>query len=139
MKENNNKRKERKKQLTIWLTPSLIESLDELKTEDNCESRSEFIEKSLQFYKGYLACNRDDFFLPDAITSMVKSIVNESANQQRTLLFSMAVEMAIMMNLVAQSSDIDENTLERLRGYCIKEVKKSNGMLKFEDVMISLK
>ena len=48
-------------------------------------------------------------------------------------MFKLAVEMAMMMNLIAASQDIDETSLARLRGECIKEVKRLNGNFKLED------
>ena len=138
MEENKNNRKERRRQLTIWLPPSLIDKIETLRIEDNCDSKSEFIEKAVQFYIGYLSCKENRFFLPNTITSTMKSIVNESANQQRTLLFKMAVEIAIMENIIALNNNLDEVAMQRLRGYCIDEVKKSNGMLSYEDVLKSL-
>lgn len=39
----------------------------------------------------------------------------------------MAVEIAIVENLLAASQDIDPLSLERLRGECVKEVKRLNG------------
>ena len=139
MAEKESKRKERKQQLTIWVKPSTMKRIEALMKADNCDSKSEFLEKALQFYFGYLTSKDNRFYLPNAITSTMKSIVAESTNQQKTILFKMAVEMAIMMNLVAKNSKLDEITLQRLRGYCINEVKKSNGMISFEDVIKSLR
>ena len=138
MEENKNNKKERRRQLTIWLPPSLMDKIETLRIEDNCDSKGEFIEKAVQFYIGYLSCKENRFFLPNAITSTIKSIVNESANQQRTLLFKVAVEMTIMANILALNNNLDEVSMQRLRGYCIEEVKKTNGIISFEDVLKSL-
>ena len=138
MEENKNNKKERRRQLTIWLPPSLMDKIETLRIEDNCDSKGEFIEKAVQFYIGYLLCKENRFFLPNTITSTMKSIVNESTNQQRTLMFKMAVEIAIMENIIALNNNFDEVAMQRLRGYCIDEVKKSNGMLSYEDVLKSL-
>ena len=45
----------------------------------------------------------------------------------------MAVELAVTMNVVAANSDIDDITLERLKGECVKEVKRLNGNFTFRD------
>lgn len=47
----------------------------------------------------------------------------------------MAVEIAIVENLLAASQDIDPLSLERLRGECVKEVKRLNGGFSFEDTL----
>ena len=51
------------------------------------------------------------------------------------MLFKLAVEIAIMQNLMASIHDIDPASLERLRGECVKEVKRLDGSFSFEDAL----
>ena len=51
------------------------------------------------------------------------------------MLFKLAVEIAIMQNLIALDQNIDPISLERLRGDCVKEVKRLNGSFSFEDAL----
>ena len=37
--------------------------------EDNCASQSEFIEKAVQFYAGYLSAEENKNYLPNVVTS----------------------------------------------------------------------
>ena len=69
------------------------------------------------------------------VTSTLKSIVAESDNRQNRMLFKLAVEVAILQNIAASSQDIDPLSLERLRGECVKEVKRLNGGFSFEDAL----
>ena len=138
MAEKKETKKEKKSPYRVWIKPSIMERVEALKEADNCSSNSEFVEKALQFYIGYLLCKENRFFLPNTITSTMKSIVNESANQERTLLFKIAVEITIMANILALNNNLDEVSMQRLRGYCIEEVKKTNGIISFEDVLKSL-
>lgn len=69
------------------------------------------------------------------MTSTLKSIVAESDNRQNRMIFKLAVEMAMMMNVVASTQDIDKVTLQRLRGECVKEVKRLNGSFSFDDAV----
>ena len=101
--------------------------------EDNCKSQSEFIEKAIIFYAGYVSSNKNDVYLPNVITSSLKSIVKESDNRLTRVIFKIAVELAITMNLIASSQNVDKITLDRLRGECIKEVKRLNGTFSFDD------
>lgn len=50
-------------------------------------------------------------------------------------IFKMAVELAVMMNVVAANNNIDPVSLERLRGECVKEVKRLNGAFSFDDAV----
>ena len=49
------------------------------------------------------------------------------------MMFKLAVEIAIVQNLIAATQDIDPVSLERLRGECVQEVKRLNGSFRFED------
>ena len=40
-----------KKSTTIWLRPSMISRMDGWLEADNCQSRSEFVDKALHFYE----------------------------------------------------------------------------------------
>ncbi len=109
--------------------------MEALYREDNCDSRSEFIEKAVLFYAGYLTSKDQNGYLPSVVTSTLKSIVAESDNRMSRMLFKLAVEQAIMMNLLASQYEIDPVTLARLRGSCVEEVKKINGGLSMEDAV----
>lgn len=109
--------------------------MDKLYADDNCRSRSEFIEKAIQFYAGYISAGNSREYLPNIVTSTLKSIVAESDNKQNRMLFKLAVEIAILENLVALFQDVDPVSLERLRGECVKEVKRLNGSFTFEDAV----
>lgn len=126
---------ENKKKFALWMYPATYEKLEAIYREDNCESRSEFVEKAVNFYIGYLTSKDKTDYLPSVVISTLKSIVAESDNRQNRMLFKLAVEIAIMQNLVASSQEVDPLSLERLRGECVKEVGRMNGTFSFEDAV----
>ena len=71
--------------------------------------------------------------LPNYMLSTMKAIVDNSTTRQNRILFKLAVEMAIMMNVLASHCEIEEENLSNLRYNCIQEVKRINGMLSFDD------
>ena len=129
------KRKEPKRKFALWIKESSLDLVKKLYREDNCSSQSEFIEKAILFYAGYLSTEDNKSYLPNVVTSTLKGIVAESDNRQNRMMFKLAVEMAVMMNVVASMQDIDKISLERLRGECVKEVKRLNGSFSFEDAL----
>ena len=130
-----NKRKEPKRKFALWVKESSLDLVRKLYKQDNCSSQSEFIEKAILFYTGYLSSEENKSYLPNVVTSTLKSIVAESDNRQNRMLFKLSVEMAMMMNVVAAIQDIDKISLERLRGECVKEVKRMNGSFSFDDAV----
>lgn len=133
MAETEENKKELKRRFQLWIRPSVLDLSQQFYKMDNCESRSEFIEKAIIFYAGYLSSNKNSEYLPNIITSSLKSIVKESDNRLTRAIFKIAVELAITMNLIASSQDVDKVTLDRLRGECIKEVKRLNGTFSIDD------
>ncbi len=125
--------KEPKRKFALWIRESSIDLVKKLYKEDNCSSQSEFIEKAVLFYVGYLSAENNKSYLPNVVTSTLKGIVAESDNRQNRMLFKLAVEMA--MNVIASSQNIDRLSLDRLRGECVKEVKRTNGSFAFEDAV----
>lgn len=125
--------KEVKRRFQLWLKPSVLDMADKLYVDDNCGSRSEFIEKAIQFYAGYLYAQKSQDYMPKVITSTLKGMVAENSNQISRVLFKMAVEQAITMNVVAATCGISREQIDKLRGVCVSQVKRSNGAYSFED------
>ena len=135
MNESIPERKEVKRRFQLWVKPSTLELVDKMMADDNCDSRSEFIEKAILFYVGYLSSNASKSYLPNVIISTLKSIVSESDNRQNRMIFKLAVEIAILQNLIASMQEVDPVSMERLRAECVKEVKRLNGSFTFEDAL----
>ena len=135
MKNADPPRKEVKRRFQLWIKPSTLEQVDKLLEEDNCESRSEFIEKAVLFYSGFLTTKDNTNYLPNIVISTLRGIIAENNNKMNRMLFKLAVEIAIMQNIVASSQEIDDISMERLRGECVKEVRRLNGSFRFEDAV----
>ena len=93
------------------------------------------MEKAIRFYIGYVTSGNAQDYLANVIPSAVKGIVDESANRMGRLLFKIAVEMAVVENILAAVCDVDEIEVKRLRGQCVKEIKSINGLLSFEKAL----
>lgn len=122
-----------KQKFALWAKPETLQKVKEIYRQDDCKSQSEFIEKAVRFYLGYLEAQEPQSYLPGMFLSTMKAMVFESDNRIGRLLFKLAVELAMTMNVVAAGQDIDKVSLERLRGECVKEVKRMNGGFSFED------
>lgn len=109
-----------KQRTTIWLTEEMMQSLDEMVAWNNCKSRSELIEKSLKFYDGYVTTTEENEYLPIALSSALNGIVKSSEDHIARILFKNTVELAIMMNVLSATAEIDEQTLRELRVNVLK-------------------
>ena len=110
-----------------YLHPETLDKIKELYRGDDCSSKSEFIEKAVRFYIGYLTAEDKSNYLPNMFLSNMRAIASESDNRVSRMLFKLAVEQAMMMNIMAANYDIEPGTLSRLRGSCVEEVKRLGG------------
>jgi len=94
---------------------------------DNCQSQNEFVEKALHFYCDYLTAGDCTTVLPPIYLTALKGTVQDTENRISRLLFKLAVEMDMMMNVLAAGMEISEEQLEKLRVRCVHNVKKTNG------------
>ena len=127
---NNEDKNER---FTLWMKHSTFEKVEENYREDNCQKKSEFIENAVNFYCGYLKMHSSETFLSPVLESIMTKLFKKSDDRLSRLLFKIAVELAITMNVVAANQGVDKEVLHSLRGECIKEVKKTNGIFTFDE------
>ncbi len=124
-----------KKKFALYLYPETLDKVKELYRKDDCISKSEFIEKAVRFYIGYLTAEDKSNYLPNMFLSNMRSIASESDNRQSRMLFKLSVEIAMLQNLFAAFHDVDPESLERLRGECVQEVKRLNGSFSLKDAV----
>lgn len=124
-----------KKKFALYLYPETLDKVKELYRKDDCISKSEFIEKAVRFYIGYLTAEEKSNYLPNMFLSNMRSIAAESDNRQSRMLFKLSVEIAMLQNLFAAFHDVDPESLERLRGECVQEVKRLNGSFSLKDAV----
>ena len=132
MEEQNSNRKEVKRRFQLWLKPSTLELADSNFEKDNCASRSEFIEKAVLFYGGYVSSEHNQNYLPNIVISTMKAIMRDSENRHNRNLFRLCVELSMLMNVMAATHDIPKEALTKLRGECVEEVKALNGTLSLD-------
>ena len=124
-----------KKKYAFYTSPQLMEKIEQLYKSDGCTSKTEFIERAVEFYCGYLTADNYKEYFPNVIVSTVKGTLNSLEDRMAKLLFKFSVEQAMMMHVLAYTCEIDENTLNKLRGYCVMECKRINGVVTFDDAV----
>lgn len=126
--------KEIKERHAVWLYPSTVGVMDNLLAVDNCKSRSEYIEKAVQFYSGYLTSLEKNEFIPELLQSSLSGMVDSSEERISRLLFKFSVELNMLMRIISTQYEFTEEYLDRLRGLAVEEVKQSSGTLTLKDI-----
>lgn len=121
-----------KQKFALWLTPEAKGSVESHFRKDNCQSQSEYIEKAIRFYSGYLDTEQADSYLPRVLAEVLEGKLSALGGHIGKLLFKLSVEEAIMAQIVAYGFDVDLDTLKKVRVNCIKDIKETNGEVDFE-------
>ncbi len=125
---------ESKVKISLKIFPETISIADTLYEHDNCGSRSEFIEKAVRFYCGYLL-NKEHTateFIAPQLAAITEGIVRGSEQNLSRAMFKIAVELGALTHMLAAMNDVDDATLYKLRLMCSDEVKRINGIINFE-------
>ena len=99
--------KEKKIRIPLWIYPSTEEKVQKNYEADNCKSPSEFIEKAILFYCGYLASEEYKQYLPNVVVSTMQGSLDAFEDRMATLLFKIAVELCMMLHVTAATNEID--------------------------------
>lgn len=103
--------------------------------EGNCKTQSEFIERAINFYCGYLETDKTGSYLPPVLASTFEGILLRFGDRLGRLLFKLTVEVCMLTRIIATESDIRVDSLAQLRGVCIQDIKRTNGQLSFRDIL----
>ena len=101
----------------------------------NCQSQNEFVEQALLHYCGCLQAAEAACILAPELAATLRMTVRDSETHTCRLLFKLAVEVDMMMHLFATAMEIEPEILEKLRGLCVREIKKTNGSISLKDVV----
>ena len=132
MSEVTEKRIER---TVVWLDAGLVPRMDGWLKADNCKNRSEFINKALRFYMGYLGTEDNTAYLSKAILTAIQGTLDDNNNRLCRVIFKWAVELNMMCHTIAAHFRADPIDRKELRAYAVDEVKRTNGQISFSNAL----
>ena len=74
-------------------------------------------------------------YLPPALVSALNATLHSMEDRICRLLFKLAVEMDMMMSVLASGMEIPSEQLERLRPQCVRNVKKTSGSISLDSAV----
>ena len=120
-----------------YFFPETLKTVDCLYKSDSCSNRSEFVDKAVRFYCGYLLQNKPELveYLAPQIGTITDGIIKGSEQRLSRALFKLAVEVGVQTHVLAAINDIDDTTLFKLRDMVTDEVRRINGIINFESAL----
>ena len=124
-----------KERATVWFSPSVKDKIEDHYRADNCKSQSEFIEKAVEFYLGYLNTKSASAFLPGGLSTMLIGLMDNFGQRIGSMLYKLAIEQNMCNHLLAEDTDMDARDYQLLRGRSTREVQSTNGHISFKEVL----
>lgn len=124
-----------KEKMAVYFQPETMRKIEQEYKDDNCVSKTEFIEKAVKFYIGYLCQQEEVNYLSPMITETVKATIKGTEQRLARLLFKVAVELGKLSHMTAAINDVDDETLQSLHAMCVNEVRKINGIIDYENAV----
>lgn len=123
-----------KKRFALYIDNDVLNTAAQMQAADNCKSTSEFIEKAIRFYCGYLSAENAMSFLPKVLGSMMEGYLDAMDKHFGNPMAKMALEQSMCNHLIAADSDLTPETLDKLRARCINDLKRTHGQISFKDI-----
>lgn len=119
----------------FYIEKELLKKCDMFLDAADARSRNEFVNNAIRQYLGYMQSQGAQSYLSSHLTSALTGIIKLSEDRISRLLFKLAVEVSMMMHVIAETTDMGEGYLRKLRGKCVEDVKKSIGAITFDEVV----
>lgn len=126
---------ENREHFTLSLPPKTLQLARDFYEMDNCGNISEYIGKAIEFYSGYVANHKNANYLPNIVISTLKNILACSDDRRGAQLYRIAVELSMLLNIVAATNHFSKEEVRQLRESCEEEVKRLNGTLRLDDAV----
>ena len=109
---------------SYMIDQEIVDKLEKHYRDDGSRSKSEFVERAINFYCGYVTAENYRDFFPKVVLSTIQGTLDSFENRMATLIFKMAVEISVLNRVTAATVDVEELNLTRLRGRCVEDVKR---------------
>ena len=120
---------------TLSVPPKTLNLARNWYKDDDCTTVSEYIGRAIEFYSGYVASGKNQNYFPRIVISTLQSIIQGSEDRQCRQLYRVAVELSMLMNVLAATNHFSKDEIRALRESCEEEVKKLNGTLRLDDAV----
>lgn len=117
----------------FYVEEELLGQVDALLPQADVRSRNEFVNQALRFYIGYLTSEKIENYMLTTISSVMHATVKDSENRMARAMYKLAVETSKLSHVIAYSHGVDEQALGNLQAKCAEEVKRINGVVRFEE------
>lgn len=121
-----------KSRYSLWLSNEGMKKVDAIYQLDHCRSRSEFVDRAIRFYCGYVESNISEDYIADVFVQTIFPKLDAIKRDLVKSVYNMALQLSMLIHFEAASCDYSDEDLRLLRNKCVADVKRTQRVIDFE-------
>jgi len=125
---------EDKQRVSLYLDKEIMKTVDVFIKKHGYHSRNEFFEKAAKNLIADSALNFGEDIMSDKLAKAIENVSEENAKAISKGLFHYAVQLEMMMRVIAKTNHFTDEELEDMRREAVNNVRRTRGKIKLEDI-----
>lgn len=121
-----------KQRISIYMDRELVKQADRYQAEAGCYSRNDFVAAAIRHYIAALKLQENDEIFCERLASAVNTVMEKQTIQISKGLFRYAVELEIIMRMMAENGKFAPETLTAFRREAINNVRRTRGKVRLD-------
>ncbi|MEG1887824.1 MAG: hypothetical protein RR177_06800 [Oscillospiraceae bacterium] len=126
---------ESKQRISLYLDRALVKKTDKLMKEYGFASRNEFYAKASENFIADELLHDNKSIVGEKLAVAVSELSEENARAISKGLFRYAVQLEMVMRIMAEQFDYDKDSIEAMRREAINNVRRTRGKVHLEDIL----
>lgn len=126
---------ENKQRISLYLDRDTVKKADKMMKENGYKSRNEFYTAAVESFIADELLKENAPALSDKLARVVADMSEDNARAVSKGLFRYAVQLEMVMRMIATLSDITEEEVEDMRREAINNVRRTRGKVNLTDII----
>lgn len=124
-----------KQRISLYLDRKLVEEADRAMKKRGFRSRNEFFSSLAEDFLAEEILQENGKILNDKLAKAVADLSENNAKAISKGLFRYAVQLEMVMRMIAQLFDVKEDEVEGMRREAIKNVRRTRGKVRLDEII----
>ena len=125
---------EDKQRVSLYIDKETVKTVDVFIKKHGYHSRNEFFEAAAKNLIADSALNFGEDIMSDKLAKAIENVSEENAKAISKGLFRYAVQLEMMMRVIAKTNHFTDEELEDMRREAVNNVRRTRGKIKLEDI-----
>ena len=125
---------EDKQRVSLYIDKETVKTVDVFIKKHGYHSRNEFFETAAKNLIADSALNFGEDIMSDKLAKAIENVSEENAKAISKGLFRYAVQLEMLMRVIAKTNHFTDEELEDMRREAVNNVRRTRGKIKLEDI-----